>query len=304
MDPKEISARPDKLEKWIDDKEESVQMLKPEAKATIVWADPSNRQKTSHVLLYLHGFKASHGEGFPVHQNVARKLGINLYLSRLQSHGLADPEAFLNLKPKDFISSAIEALGIAKKLGDKVIIMGTSTGGSLALYLASRPQFKHIIDSLILYSPLVDFFGIKSLFLSNQIGRSLLRIIPGKEYRINSPGSEGENVIWYPSYNLQGALALGEFIQTYMTKELFSEVQCPVFIGYYRKNILNQDTVISVSALKRMFRQLGTLAKNKELVNFPSAQTHVICSQLLSKSVDKVEQKTVSFIQKKLKKYL
>lgn len=296
----EIPDKPKILEEWVNSREEAVKTLKPESRATIKWADPGFKEKTPYVVLYLHGFKASHGEGFPVHQKVARQLGANLFLSRLDKHGLNDPGAFLDLEPEDLISSAEEAFEIAQSLGDRVIIMGTSTGGSLALHLAGQDRFKPATSCLILYSPLIDFFGIKSLFLSNQIGRNLLRIIPGKKYRINSPGTPEENVIWYPSYHLQGALALGELIQKNMTEDLFAQISCPAFVGYYCKNLFNRDTLISVSALKRMTRQLGTPAPKKKLVNFPFAQTHVICSHLLSHSVDEVEQKTVLFIQKML----
>ena len=66
-------------------------------------------------------------------------------------HGLQGTEAMLGMTPANLYNSAKEALVIAHKLGKKVIIMGTSTGCTLALMLAA--DFPRLVDALILYSP-------------------------------------------------------------------------------------------------------------------------------------------------------
>src|SRR5690606_4415203 len=89
-------------------------------------------------VVYLHGFSASEREGFPVHTEFAKKHGFNLFLARLDGHGLNTPEPLLDMTAQGLWKDAREALAIGKQLGDKVIVMGTSTGGTLALMLAAE----------------------------------------------------------------------------------------------------------------------------------------------------------------------
>ncbi|HEY4338298.1 MAG TPA: alpha/beta hydrolase, partial [Puia sp.] len=84
-------AEPAALENYIRSKE-AAHRLKPDNEARIVWAD-STRRKTPYVIVYLHGFSASQGEGDPVHHFIASKYGCNLYLPRLAEHGIDTVDA-------------------------------------------------------------------------------------------------------------------------------------------------------------------------------------------------------------------
>ena len=75
------------LEQYVQ-KEEAAHKLKPDNEARILWANDSLKNKTEYSLVYLHGFTASQGEGDPVHRDMAKKFGCNLYLSRLAEHGV------------------------------------------------------------------------------------------------------------------------------------------------------------------------------------------------------------------------
>ena len=119
---------------------ESKRKLKPDNDARIIWADTALKQQTAYSIVYLHGFSASQEEGYPVHQNIAKKFGCNLYLSRLAEHGIDTTDQLLNLTADNYWESAKEAYAIGKRLGKKVILMGTSTGASNALHLASVYQ--------------------------------------------------------------------------------------------------------------------------------------------------------------------
>lgn len=130
------------LEKYIADGE-AKHSIKPNNEARIVWANDSAKQKTEYAIVYLHGFSASQEEGNPVHRNIAKQFGCNLYLSRLSQHGIDTVDALVNLTAENLWESAKQAYAIGKQLGNKVILMGTSTGGSLALQLAaSYPEIK------------------------------------------------------------------------------------------------------------------------------------------------------------------
>ena len=111
-------------------------------------------QKTAYSVLYLHGFSASSGEGDPLHRNIARALKANLYLPRLSDHGLIEEEPMLNFTGQKYLDSAKEALAIAKKIGEKVIVIFSSTGGTLSLILGNDPQ----IAALLLFGPNVKIY--------------------------------------------------------------------------------------------------------------------------------------------------
>lgn len=302
LSPKNLPNDPEKLEAWIRNHESSDPAIKDHARAKILWANPGNISKTEYSMVYLHGFKASHGEGAPVHRRVAETLGLNLYLSRLEGHGLNVSKPLSELSAEALKKSALNALAIGRKIGKKVIIMGTSTGASLGLYLAVQPEFKGVISGLILYSPLIEFYGSSQLFLAHRVSRTLLKLIPGRNYLIKAEqgSSPEENRIWYSSYTLQGALALGAFIQHNMTGETFSQVSCPTFTGYYYKSKRQQDKVVSVEAIKSMYTQLGVANELKVLKNYPDAGTHVICSGLISGSINRLVTDSCEFIRDNL----
>lgn len=294
-----LPDKPEALDTWLRKQENKVPNIRESARASIVWADPARKKKTDYALVYLHGFKASHPEGSPIHREVARHFGWNLYLSRLEGHGLEVAKPLMNLRSSSLKRSALQALAVGQKLGNNIILMGTSTGGSLSLFLATQPQLKKNIRALILYSPLIKFYGSNQWLLGNHVGRNLLKLIPGKHYLLTSePGfSASEKEIWYQSYALQGAFALGEFIQETMTPSLFSKVNIPIFTGYYYKNSTEQDKVVSVEAIKSMYEYLATPEPQKVLKNYPEVGTHVICFGLLSKSIEEIKSDTIGFLE-------
>lgn len=292
-------AIPDKLsllDKFLTEKEAAYD-LKPGAEARVIWQEGKKHEKTEYAIVYLHGFRASHPEGDPVHKKIADQLGAHLYLSRLEEHGIRSPNPLRNLTEQKLIDSARFSFAVGRRLGRKVILMGTSTGGSLALFLAATSPFRENINNLILYSPLIRFYRIKQKLVQWSLSRKVLSIIPGKSYSIEeSAATKAEERIWNTSYALQGALALGKFIDQYMRPPTYKKVQCPVFTGYYYKNRQLQDKVVSVKAIKNMMQKLGTPSNYLTSVSFPHAQTHVICSSLLSQSVSSVIKETSHFL--------
>lgn len=295
-----LPDNPEELERFIIARENTVGQIKPDNQARIVWADPENKNCTPVSVVYLHGFTASQGEGYPLHLDFAKRYGLNLYLSRLEGHGLEHPDAFSGLTAQHFVDSAVRALAAGTKLGSNVILMGTSTGASLALYLASKIEEKYL-RGLILYSPLVQFYGVRSWWLSNSWARSILNMVPGGGYEVKTKiGHPDQQKVWYHRYRLKGALALGTLIEKTMTAETFARVSLPAFVGYYYKNRKKQDRTVSVSAIKKMYHSLGTEPAKKKLVNFPEAGTHVICNSLLSNSVDEVKEETFKFSENSL----
>lgn len=286
-----------RLDTYLSERE-SAYALKSGTEACIVWnCDSDEPSQTDYAIVYLHGFRASHPEGDPVHRTIAREFGYNLFLSRFDEHGLESDYPLLQLTEDKLLDSARFAIEMGRRIGKKIILMGTSTGGSLALYLAAQNEYRQDISSLILYSPLIRFYGFREKFLMTPFGRKSLELLLGDKYLIKAQQTTyAEDRIWYKKYALKGALALGSFTEHYMQKALFKKVGCPVFVGYYYKNNREQDTVVSVTAIKRLIKYLRSRTQIVKSVNFQEAKAHVICSSLVSNSIGSVIKETGSFL--------
>jgi len=278
---------------------EASEMVLPGNEAKIIWANDSLQNTTEFVLLYLHGFSSSRHEGYPVNTDFPKRYGCNAYLARLASHGLKTDNPLIDMTPGRLYESAKQALIIARHLGLKVIIMGTSTGGTLGLMLAS--DFPEMVNGLILYSPNIRIKQNASLLLSKPWGLQIARLNFGGYFRVIDYDSTGEYCkYWYCRYRAEGTVYLQQLIDAKMKKELFSKVKCPVFMGYYYKDREHQDQIISVKAALKMFDQLGTPASQKQSKAFPNAGAHIIECDLTSNCVNEVEEATWDFTDKVL----
>lgn len=282
------------LEQLINKEERATIGIRPDCEARIIWADSSKKEKTDLAFLYIHGFSASQEEGDPVHTNLAKKYGANLYLARLAGHGIdLGDNTMKDLTADELILSAEKALAIAKKLGKEVVVVSTSFGSALTLYLASKhPEMK----AIVLYSPCIKIFDPKAELLDNHWGLQLAKLVTGSEIRDFKPYNVNHQKYWSTHYHLNGAIALQNFLTNVMTPETFAQVKCPTFVGYYYRSEKEQDNVVSVKAILEMYQKLGVTPSNKRLVNFPKAGYHVIASYVLSNDIEGVEQQTTSFL--------
>ena len=120
----------------------------------------------------MHGFSASQEEGNPVHRNIAKQFGCNLYLSRLAEHGIDTTDALINLTADKLWGSSKQAYAIGKQLGNKVILMGTSTGATEALQLAATYSD---VAGIILLSPNIAINDPNAWLLNNRWGLQIAR---------------------------------------------------------------------------------------------------------------------------------
>ncbi len=282
------------LEQLITDSELAVANIKRDNEARIVWFD-GKPARTSCSIVYLHGFTASQGEGYPIHGDIARRYGCNLYLSRLFGHGIDDKDAFRDMTMDRLISSAIYAYAVGRKIGEDVILMGTSTGASLAMFIASL--FSEV-KGIIAYSPLIDFHEIKARLIRSPYFRFLLtQLIRFKYIHKSNNSTPKEEQYWYTDYHINGLIALNEFIQTYMQSETYQKVTQPFFLGYYYRDKKEQDPTVSVKKMMSMYHLLGTSQDRKKMINFRNAHAHVIGSEYTSDTYYEVRSETINFIE-------
>lgn len=282
------------VEKYVADKEAKFD-TRPDNEARIIWNNDSLKNKTTYSILYLHGFSACWYEGSPTHINLAKKINANLYLSRLHDHGIESEDALLDMEPSKLYESAKEALLIATTLGEKVILVGTSTGGTLALKLAA--DFPALVDMIILLSPNIAINNPAAFMLTKPWGLQVARLSAGGgKYRYLESDSKIEDKYWNQTYRWEATIYLGLLVEQTMNKELFKKINQPLFLGYYYKNEEEQDPVVRVDAMLKMFDQISTPTQLKYKVAFPEAGRHVIGCEATSGCAEKVESEIITFV--------
>jgi pimeloyl-ACP methyl ester carboxylesterase len=281
------------LEQYIKSNE-AKHKLKKDNEARIVWANDSLKNRTEYSIVYLHGFSASQAEGEPIHRNIAKMFNSNLYLSRLAEHGIDTAAPMLNLTADEYWESAKQAFAIGKQLGKKIILFGTSTGGSNALQLAAA--YPNDIAAIILLSPNIKIFDDNAWVLNKPWGLQLARMINGSDYIAAADDKPLSKQYWNAPYRLEAAVALEEMIESSMTEETFKKITQPTLLLYYYRDEIHQDSTVKVSAMKQMFDEIKTPADKKRAVAMPKTGNHVIGSYIRSNDVEGVQKEIESFL--------
>jgi esterase/lipase len=280
----EVPSEALQLEKYISENE-AKHKLKPDNEARLIWFNDSTKEKTEYAVVYLHGFSASQEEGDPVHKDFAKKFGCNLYLSRLADHGVDTTEPLANFTAERYWSSALEAYSIGKQIGRKIILMSTSTGGTLALKLcAEYPE----IAANIMLSPNIALYDSKAWMLNNHWGLQIAQMIKGNHYVVNDTAAL-YNQYWYTRYTTSSLVQLEELLESTMKESTFNKIKQPALSLYYFNDEDHQDTVVKVTAMKRMFAQIATPENLKRQVALPNTGDHVLGSPIKSKDVKSVQ---------------
>jgi len=276
--------------------EMNTDFIKPENESRIIFND-SLPQKTEYCLLYLHGFSASPREGYPLNEDFPKRYGMNAYLPRLWEHGLETDQNLIHMTPDLLLKSAQDALKVARQLGDKVILMSTSTGGTLSLILAAgNPE----IAGIILYSPNIEMTAEMTKILTFPWGLQIGKLAGGEmiEYPDDPPLVKK---YWQSSYRIEAAAYLQSLVENTMTLRTFEEVEQPLFLGYYYKDEENQDPTVKVSAMLDMFKHLGTPDSLKRKFAFDKVGVHPLACDIKSKDIGAVKHETYKFAEEILK---
>lgn len=274
-------------------REEATLPVKPDNEARIIWHNDSTKEKTPYSIIYLPGFTASQEEGDPVHRNLAKALGANLYLARLSEHGLKSDSALYNMTATSLWESAKKAYAIGKQIGEKVIILATSNGGTLSLMLAAE-QYPEIAG-LVLISPNIQIYDPKAWLLNKPWGLKIAQLVIGSEYTGAKDTTALYRQYWNNPYRLEAVVQVQQLLEDNMNKETFAKVNQPLLMMYYYKDEENQDKVVRVSAMKQMFEQISTPQNKKQSIAVPTAGDHVMGSPIKSKDVQTVEKESIRF---------
>ncbi|CAN7341252.1 alpha/beta hydrolase [Rhizobium sp. LjRoot254] len=201
----------DDLDAYLDKAEAKIRGIQPNQHKDIVWADPETKARTPISIIYIHGFSASPGEMRPLPDIIAGNLRANLYFARLKGHGTTT-DAMADVSVNAWVNDLAEAVAIGERLGERVVVMGTSTGGALATWSLTRPEFKNRIHAAVFFSPNYGVQAFGSSLLTVPFARELSRLVLG-ETRSFEPGNERQRVFWTTSYPVEALLPMAETVK-------------------------------------------------------------------------------------------
>lgn len=221
-------AIPDDIDTYLWAAEAHFGDIVPGTNKRILWFKTPEK-KTPVSIVYIHGFSASSEELRPVPDRVAAALGANMYFTRLTGHGRG-PEAMGEADVGRWMQDVGEALAIGRSIGEKVLIISTSTGATLAVAAALDEAAIENVEGLVLVSPNFGINSWASGLLTWPFARYWVPLIIG-----DSRDSEPRNALharyWTITYPSTALLPMAALVET-VKQEDFSGVKLPALFYY------------------------------------------------------------------------
>lgn len=287
--PRDLAAIP----AWLQRREEQAGAFDTAVAKRVHFATPAAPARTSWSVVYLHGFSATRQETAPVSAQVAAALGANLFETRLRGHGLPG-DSLGTATAGDWLTDAVEAFEIGRLLGDSVLIIGTSTGGTLGVWLATQAGAdRDQLRALVLISPNFGPRDRKAEILTLPWANVLLpRIIPSREW---TPRNDEQRRFWtvkYPSTSL------------FPMQALVKHTRARSLAGYNVPTLVffnTNDEVVDAARTTRWLEALAveTLSKVEQVSITPAEgeDGHVLAGRIVSPSqTGGMRDRIVSFV--------
>lgn len=278
------------LDSLLQEREAAFGDITPGAEKTILWARTDQAQ-TEFSVVYLHGFSATRQETAPLAEWVAMELGANLYYPRLTGHGRGG-EALAQATVNDWLNDTVEALEIGQRIGEKVIIMGTSTGGTLAAWLAGSPYAARV-HAYILISPNFGPKDSKANMLTWPFAQIWVPWIVGPT-RTWEPYSDLNARYWTWSYPIEALFPMMGLVE--LAREVDpAKMDTPILI-------INSptDTVVDADRTTAFYTGLNVDPRQHiEVLESGDPDNHVLAGDILSpETTGTVAEHIVTFLER------
>jgi pimeloyl-ACP methyl ester carboxylesterase len=251
----------------------------PGTEKRILWAGEAGA-RTALSIVYIHGFSATSEEIRPVPDRLAETLGANLHYTRLAGHGRGSApmgEAVAG----DWIEDMAEALEIGRRIGERVLVISTSTGGTLAAIGAADPELApQIMDGvagMIFVSPNFGIDPLASFLLGLPYVRHWGPWVAGAE-RAFEPESDLHAKFWTTRYPTVAAVPLEALVRHAIRLD-YARTTVPALFIY-----AVQDQIVAPEVTAQVAARWGGGAEVWHPVLTPAddAQAHVIAGDALS----------------------
>ncbi|MCG6956045.1 MAG: alpha/beta hydrolase [Gemmatimonadetes bacterium] len=286
----DLPTTPRDLDSYLADEEARVPGIRPGAEKAIVWADSTAPARTALAVVYLHGFSADRHEIDPVPRMLADSLGANLFYTRLTGHG-RDGAAMGEATGEAWIRDVVEAMAVGNRLGARVVLMGTSTGGTLATWVAARPELRGSFAAVVLISPNYALRDGRARMLLWPWGGLLARAVAGRERCFEARNLEQARhwTTCYPTKALMPMMALVDMVRSMDV----GAVTAPVLAVYS-----TEDEVVDERETARMIARFGSHAKHTLVIRGgEDPEHHVVTGDIMSPSTtDTVVAAALAFV--------
>jgi len=271
---------PDNPANWIEQKivtGKSHQAIVPGAEKRIRWFQGKENSRTEFAVIYLHGFSATRQELAPVPELLATKLQANLFETRLHGHGLSQ-KPLNNSSAEDWLQDAAESLAVGLAIGKKLIVMGTSTGATLALTLLDFPESEHI-SGFVLLAPNFGTADSSSEFLTWPGGLQLAKFMIGDQHRWE-PANDLQAKYWATAYPVEALVEMMRLVKR-VRGQLPLQTNAKLLVVYSP-----HDTVIDIQRLRDSYALISS--PNKSLIVLPgdsvtsSPGMHVLAGNIMA----------------------
>ncbi len=262
--------------------------LIPDTEKRVTWhGEPGAR--TPYAVVNLHGFSATRQETAPLAERVAATLGANLFETRLTGHGHTE-QPMHDAQAEDWLADTAEALAIGARLGDKTVVIGTSTGGTLALAMSGHDSAAAVSD-IVLISPNLQPSDGKAAWLTRPAGPLIARLVAGDTRSWEAHNARQERY-WSTSYPLEAAVEVMRLVDL-LNSRLPMQIEQNLLVL-----LSPDDTVVSPEATKRAFAHIGAPRKRLiEIEDTGDPSRHVLAGDILSpSSTDAVAALIVDFV--------
>lgn len=250
--------------------------ITPGTEARVIWAGAPETQ-TPLSILYLHGFSATSEEIRPVPDTVAEALGANLIYARLSGHGRTG-DALAMATASDWADDAALFLDLARAAGERVLIMGTSTGATLAAYAMTEPDMAENVAGVVMVSPNFRVVNRSAIVTELAFARQIVPLLAGEE-RAWEALNEGHGRYWTTRYGTGALTSLGTLMREARNRD-YSGVSVPVLVIFSEN-----DQVVSAAASREFIAGWGgpvTLAPQTLPQTGADPYFHVIAGDILS----------------------
>jgi alpha-beta hydrolase superfamily lysophospholipase len=264
------------------------------AEKRIVWAGTSG-ERTERVVVYIHGFSATRQEVAPLCDSLASRLGANLFYTRLKGHG-RPADAMTAATASDWLYDVGEALAVARSLGDRVVLVGSSTGATLAIWAVSGALTEaetQSVEALVLISPNLGPADPRSNLLLLPWGEQLARIMVG-EYREWTPHNEMQGRYWTTRYPMSAVFPMMGSVRAVRSADP-RRFRIPVLVAYSP-----EDRVVDPDRIREWYDSIASL--QRELLEVHDAgdpSNHILAGDILSpQTTGRLVTRAVQFLQK------
>lgn len=271
----DASVLGDDPEIWLGVGEQRFSDIRPGAAKRILWAGEKG-VKTPLAIVYVHGFAASAEEIRPVPDEVARALGANLFYTRLSGQGRA-PEAMAGVEAGEWLGDMAEAMAIGRRLGQRVIVIGTSMGGALGALAATDPDLSQDLAGVVLISPAFDLHAPVSTLMNAPFPRLWAGLVFGRERSI-APLNSDHARYWATNWPTAALFPLGALMREARAQD-YSKAMMPLLVFYSL-----QDAVIDPDAISPVVTAWGGSVQidERQMQAGDDPFAHVIAGDILS----------------------